>query len=42
MADKKEEAAPADSRDALEVLEAEAKEWDKVRFSLASPFDPIS
>ncbi|KAK3990043.1 hypothetical protein QBC44DRAFT_240111 [Cladorrhinum sp. PSN332] len=28
MADKKDD-APADTRDALEVLEAEAKEWDK-------------
>ncbi|KAK4109863.1 hypothetical protein N656DRAFT_305329 [Canariomyces notabilis] len=32
-----QEEAPADNRDALEVLEAEAKEWDKVRLLNRSP-----
>lgn len=28
--------APIDTRDALEVLESEAKEWDKVTFATES------
>jgi hypothetical protein len=30
--------APVDNRDALEVLESEAKEWEKVRASLVTVY----
>lgn len=36
----KDEEAPVDTRDALEVLESEAKEWDKVRNTLSLSLRP--